>query len=161
MPPGRPTIRTPDVEAFVLTAIAEGKSLRWIGKQLGAPSMSTILRWADQDEAFRKQYAHARAQGLDAVADEMLEIADDGTNDLTTVTDASGNDREVLNVDHVQRSKLRVDTRKWLLSKLAPKKYGDRVATELSGPDGGPVQVQNLADLLRLASTPDTPGADR
>ena len=66
----------------------------------------------------------------------MLEISDDGSRDYTATEDGD----EIPNHEHIQRSRLRVDSRKWLASKLAPKKYGDRLAAELSGPDGGPIQ---------------------
>jgi hypothetical protein len=79
--------------------------------------------------------------------DELLEIADDGTND--TYEDVDGNPR----TDHdvIARSKLRVDTRKWYLAKSMPKLYGERVALEHSGPNGVPIQVtQTLEDAELL-----------
>jgi hypothetical protein len=63
-----------------------------------------------------------------------LKISDDGRNDYTETEDG-----EVPNHEHIQRSRLRVDSRKWLASKLVPKKYGDKVSAEVSGPDGGPI----------------------
>ncbi len=71
--------------------------------------------------------------------EEMLEIADDGAND--TYLDKDGNEK--VNVDIVQRSRLRVDARKWALARMSPRRYGDRVATEISGPNGGPIQVED------------------
>lgn len=67
---------------------------------------------------------------MDRMAEEILQIADDGRND--TYEDADGHERT--DSDVIQRSRLRVDTRKWLMSKLAPKKYGDK--TLLTGADG-------------------------
>ena len=69
------------------------------------------------------------------------DIADNGENDYMK---RSGKDQEpgyVVNGEAIQRSRLRVDARKWLLSKLAPKKYGDKIETTLQGPDGGAIQV--------------------
>lgn len=101
------------------------------------PGESTVRDWVRQDPSFSAQYAIARDMGLDAMAEETLEIADDGSND--TYTDDEGN--EAVNHDVIQRSRLRVDTRKWFLSKLAPKRYGDKQQHEVSGPGGGPIET--------------------
>jgi hypothetical protein len=69
--------------------------------------------------------------------DDMLVIADDGTND--TYVDGEGNERT--DYDVIARSKLRIDTRKWWLARVAPKFYGDRISHELTGKDGGPIEV--------------------
>lgn len=99
------------------------------------------MRWLEAHEDFREKYARARADQADFLAEEILQIADDGLND--TYTDEEGNVRT--NQDVIARSRLRVDSRKWYASKLLPKKYGDRVQQEVSGPDGGPVQVTDPA----------------
>lgn len=87
---------------------------------------------------FLKQYARAKEESADAMAEEMLDIADDGTNDWMARSEQRGGGYE-LNGEHIQRSRVRIDTRKWLASKLKPKKYGEKV--EHTGPDGGPVQI--------------------
>ncbi len=80
------------------------------------------------------------------MAEDLLEIADDGTNDWMERTNANGDVTSVTaNGEAIQRSKLRVDTRKWLLSKMIPEKYGDRVLTELTGKDGGPIKVADVS----------------
>ena len=79
---------------------------------------------------------------MEAWADEITEISDDGTNDWMTIQ-RGGEAVEVENKEVLNRSRLRVDTRKWLMSKIAPKKYAERIAH--TGPTGeGPVQVQWL-----------------
>ena len=94
------------------------------------PDKSTILRWLDAHAEFRDQYARAREAQADHFAEEILEISDDGTNDW--MRRQQGEDTvEVANHEHISRSKLRVDARKWLMSKMAPKKYGDKL--ELAG----------------------------
>ena len=80
------------------------------------------------DDDFRTKYAHARDMGLDAMADDLLDIADDGTNDWGC--DSKGNPKP--DIDHIRRSALRVDARKWYLAKLAPKRYGDRLDVNAS-----------------------------
>ena len=81
-------------------------------------------------QGFAAHYAKARDAGLEEMADELLEITDDASNDWMERHDPD-NPGFALNGEHVQRSRLRVDTRKWILSKLAPKRYGDRL--ELGG----------------------------
>lgn len=117
----------------VYALMADGKSLRAIGKMDGMPSAKSIQEWIikypDQEGEL---YARARDLQAEAIAGEMLEISDDSSGDLVTVEE---NGRTITRVDqeNIQRSRLKVDTRKWLLSKLAPKKYGDRVEVEHSG----------------------------
>jgi hypothetical protein len=116
------------------------------------PDKSTVLRWLLRDEqsAFRDQYARAREAQADCDADEIIEIADDTTRDVTTI-ERDGKDVEVVNHEHIQRSRLRVDARKWRAAKMAPKKYGDKVALEHTGKDGkdlpvGQVTIIQLPD---------------
>jgi hypothetical protein len=128
MPAGRPTIFNKELADTVCARIAEGESLRSICADPEMPSVSSIIRWLlDEDKKeFWVQYAHARAAQAELMFDELLEIADDGSNDYMTIVKGSETynveDREVTN-----RSKLRVDTRKWYLSKVLPKKFGDKL----------------------------------
>lgn len=116
------------------------------------PADSTVRLWvADDVEGFSAQYARARDTGLDTMADSMLDIADDGSNDWVESNDPD-NPGYRLNGENVQRSKLRVDARKWYLSKLAPKKYGDKTSMELTGADGGPLQITDTERAARLAA---------
>ena len=85
------------------------------------PCRPTISDWVIKDlDGFANQYAQARNDGLDVMADEVQEIADIGSGDTP-------------------RDRLRFDARRWYLSKLAPKRYGERLIQEHTGPDGGPV----------------------
>lgn len=123
--------------------LAEGESLRSICKDKGMPAMSTVLRWVAENTIFREQYAQAREVGQESIADEIMEISD-----ADAPIDANGR------VDNgwVQQQRLRVDSRKWLLAKQAPKKYGDRVTTELTGADGGAIEITETERLARLKS---------
>lgn len=144
-PTGRPSKFTPELAEAICSLLTQGKSLRAICRDLEeAPSVETVMRWIDQDETFRKQYTRAKLDGLDVMADELLDIADDGLND--TYRDAQGNVRT--DQDVIARSKLRVDTRKWYLSKLAPKKYGEYAKLELTGADNGPLQVEHKGSAI-------------
>jgi hypothetical protein len=134
--PGRPSAYTKALGDSICSQIADGKSLRAICAKTGMPSKSMVLRWLDAESAqqFRDQYARAREAQADLLAEEMLEIADDSSLDV--LTDKDGNERP--NTEFVTRSRLRVDTRKWLASKMAPKRYGDKI--EHTGADGGAIQ---------------------
>lgn len=109
------------------------------------PHVSTVLRWvaAKEHQEFREQYAHAREAGLEQMADEILEIADETAHD-TLLTEHG----ERANNEWIQRSKLRVDARKWILSKQLPKKYGDR--TTLAGDNENPL-MPPIDDTERVA----------
>lgn len=110
----------------ILADISEGLSVRKACKTHKVP-LSTFVQNVDAE-----QYARAREACVDALADELMDIADDGRNDWMEKY-GDGDPGWLINGEHVQRSKLRVDARKWLLSKIAPKKYGDRVEVENSG----------------------------
>lgn len=106
------------------------------------PSEASVRQWAIENrEGFSTQYAQARELGYQTMADELIEIADDGTNDWMLRQDKSGQTQEVVDSEHINRSRLRVDTRKWLLSKALPKLYGDKLSAELTGKDGGPIET--------------------
>ena len=98
-------------------------SLRSALELENTPSSATFYKWIQEDKNKLKQYAHACNVRADLIFDEMLDIADDGSNDFML----NRNGDEVLNGEHVQRSKLRIDARKWALSKMNPKKYGDKL----------------------------------
>jgi hypothetical protein len=96
-------------------------------------------------------YTAAREAQADYIAEELLEIADNATNDWMERRRENGSITMVLNGEHVQRSRLRIDTRKFLLAELQPKKYADHVTTAVTGPDGGAIRIERgfsaLTDL--------------
>lgn len=117
--------------------LAEGRSLRSICRDDDVPvSESLVRKRVIRNAEWGTRYASARDVGLDAMSDEMLDIAHDGSNDWMTIETDKGNIKEVTNHEHVTRSRLRVDTLKWHLSKLAPKRYGDRITQDVTSSDG-------------------------
>lgn len=138
MPGGRPTDYGPEVVGIICSELAQGKSLREICRREDMPALSSVFLWLSKHKEFSEQYTRAREAGVEALAEETLEIADEASNDWMERNDPD-NPGYVVNGEHIQRSRLRVDTRKWLLSKIAPKKYGDKVTNEHTGPDGGPI----------------------
>lgn len=149
-------IRRAAAQKMICDRLSEGVSLRSTLAAEGMPSMSTVFRWLAADPAFREQYACARAMQADALFDEILDIADDGTNDWIERRREDGSTETVLDHEHVQRSKLRVDARKWMASKLAPKKYGDDLMLRHADADGGPLDLNDEARAVRLASIFDS-----
>jgi hypothetical protein len=141
---GRPAIWTQEMADKVCEQLAEGDSLRTVCTSDDMPSMSTVFKQLRIDPEFAQQYANAKEQGAIAMFEEMMDIADDGTNDFMLRKDESGGDTGFYfeNKEALARSRLRVDTRKWALSKLAPKKYGDKIQTELSGS----LSITNMSD---------------
>lgn len=94
----------------------------------------TVWTWLDNDPKFQQDYARAKEAQSDYLVDEMLDIADDISQDEMQAIDADGNVSTRVNKEYVQRSRLRLDTRKWIASKLKPKKYGEKL--ELGTGDG-------------------------
>ena len=137
---GRPSIYSQEITTAICARIAEGVSLRKICEMDGMPAKPTVFNWLARYPEFVDQYTRAKQQGAEVMAEELLEIADDGTNDWIEKLDKDGNPiGEMLNHEHVQRSKLRIDTRKWLLAKLQPKKYGEKIDLNHGGQEGNPV----------------------
>lgn len=129
----RPSSFTQEQADLICGKLASGQSLRSICEDAGLPDRTTVFRWLRDIESFRNQYMRAREDQADAIFDEMLEIADDGEFDYETKTRDDGSEYEAVNHDHIQRSKLRIEARKWVLGKMAPKKYGERQQIEHSG----------------------------
>ena len=116
----------------ILLEIMKGRSLTAILKteeRGNLPSKVTFFEWLKEDEELTNQYARATEVRADIIFDDILAIADENTND----TSINENGIEVVNNDVIQRSRLRIDARKWVLSKLNPKKFGDKIQTEHSG----------------------------
>ena len=120
--------------------ISSGRSLRSICADEGMPDKATVFRWLAAHEGFRDQYARAREAQADAMLEDILEIADDGLND--SYTDENGHERT--NQDVIARSRLRVDARKWAMSKMAPKKYGEK----LDLTHGGKIEVTEIVQRI-------------
>lgn len=131
----RPTIYTDELAVRICELMEGGESLNRICRRPDMPGRSTVHLWLQRNKDFRAMYETAREVMLDLMADELLEIADDSAGDVKF--DSDGNPRP--NNEFINRSRLRVDTRKWILSKLLPKKYGDKITQEVQGAGGEPL----------------------
>jgi hypothetical protein len=154
---------TQDIADTICERIADGESLRSICADEAMPSTSTVCKWLAAEPSFSEQYARARELQADALFDEILEIADDGTNDWMerkNADDQSIGWRE--NGEALRRSQLRVDARKWMAGKLQAKKYGDKLDLNHSGTIGTMSEDQvnaRLAELLGKAGGAGATGA--
>jgi hypothetical protein len=97
------------------------------------PDKSQVFKWLRTKEEFRDQYARAKQESADAMAEDILDIADDGTNDWIEAERKDGSTYMIVDHEHIQRSRLRVDTRKFLMAKMKPKVYGDKLDVTSDG----------------------------
>lgn len=146
---GRPSSFSQETADAICDRLSAGETLRAICRDDAMPDQTTVFRWIRTLDDFRQQYALARETQADTWADELVEIADDGTNDYVRRNHGEDDEGWRVNGEHIQRSRLRVDARKWLMSKSAPKKYGEKITSEIGGIDGKPIEVSAVTDLDR------------
>lgn len=129
---------TPEIAAAICARLAAGESLRAICRDPGMPAPSTVIDWvlADQD-GFAARYDRARQIQAHLLADEIVEIADDSSQDW----EEGEGGKPVVSRDAINRSRLRVDTRKWYLTKILPKVYGDKVDVNHGGQADNPFKA--------------------
>ena len=116
---------SPELFSRICEEIAAGKTVRAALIAAEGPSWEGFRKWLQKPELVA-QYAHAMELRAEAMAEELIEIADDGANDWME-SNHPDNPGYKANGEHQARSRLRVDTRKWLMSKMYPKKYGDKI----------------------------------
>jgi hypothetical protein len=113
----------------VCELISEGNSLRSITRiDKSLPPRQTINQWIREDKNIASQYARATEERAVTIFEDILDIADNQQDDIVELEDG----RQVVNHNVIQRDKLRVDSRKWMLSKMMPKKYGDKLEVDQS-----------------------------
>lgn len=146
---GRPAVFDRDIAEAILLRLADGESLRSICCDQEMPARTTVYSWIMEDtDGFADHYARARELQADSHADDIIDIADDGSNDWMERRREGGSVDQVVDHEHIQRSKLRVDARKWAASKLKPKRYGERIDhTSSDGSMSPPTLNDFYADL--------------
>lgn len=138
-PRGQLTVHTPEAAEEICLRLSQGQTLRSICKDDHLPAESTVRLWVlDDRNGFAAHYARARNLGLDCMADYALTVARDGKGDEYDPETGK------INQESYQRSRLHVDTLKWYLSKLAPKRYGDKL--QHTGPEGGAIRFSAMSD---------------
>jgi hypothetical protein len=119
---------------LICDKLTEGLSLRRICKSEEFPNASTVYVWLDRFPAFAEQYARAREAATEDMLEEMLEIADDPLLEA-------------------QDKRVRIDTRKWAMGKLKPKKYGEKQTVDVGNKDGEALKVEGNVDTAALVSS--------
>jgi hypothetical protein len=156
----RPSTYTEEIADKICARIASGESVLSIAKDPEMPASSTIyLLLLDEDKKlFSEKYDKARIAQADHYFDQLLEIADDGTNDTITRATGDGETYEVANTEFIQRSRLRVDTRKWYLSKIMPKKYGEKLDVTSDGESITNVNINVITKSTSQSATDEESG---
>ncbi|HDX5565774.1 TPA: DNA-binding protein [Escherichia coli] len=148
---GRPHGYTEEKALEICELVADGQSINKISKMPGMPTRSTILKWFRDVPEFSDMYIRAKEIGFEVLADEIIDIADAAEN---------------IKTEELRRHQLMIETRKWLLAKLQPRKYGERVTQEIVGnKEEAPVQVETsqttvLEIIDQLNKEYDTHGDD-
>lgn len=124
---GRPTTYSDETVTEICRQIAEGRSLTSICKVDGMPDITTVYEWQRKHPEFSQRYAKARQDAADTLADEILRISDE----LEHATDPI----------QIQAARLRVESRRWIASRLKPQTWGDKVQAEITGADGAPLPL--------------------
>lgn len=180
----RPSSYSKKIDDIICQRIADGESVLSIGSDKSMPAKSTIIRWLlanktiknDNGEEisvpthpeFQANYARARLISYQLMADELMDIADDGRNDYMDRLNKNGDEERVVDHEHIQRSRLRCDKRQWFLSKVLPKMYGDNIHVTQDVTHKGTIehkaadsmnfgQVRDQRQKLRVVGSSETP----
>jgi len=128
---GRPTTYTMELALEICDLIADGTPLVKICEAVGMPDRSTVRKWRIENEQFSTMYAQAREEFADSLVDQILPLADESRLGVKTKNGPNG--IEETTGDMVERTRLQLDSRKWLASKILPKKYGEKLDIEHKG----------------------------
>ena len=133
-----------EVAAQICARIANGTSLSKVCRDKEMPSRPTFFEWVAAHPELAEMYRIAIQCRAHGIFEEILEIADTPQEGVK-IKESDKNGLEKMTGDMIDHRRLRVDARKWILARMDPTRYGDRVSTELTGKDGGPVQLENAA----------------
>ena len=145
----RQSKRTPEVEERIIDGLSNGTALRVLCREEGMPAWRTVYDWMNADADLAARVERARDLGFEALAEDILDIADN--------TKAIG--------DHVQLAKMRIDTRLKLLACWSPKRYGTKQTLDVGNKDGETLKIDANVDNIALtkkigALIAQQPGAD-
>lgn len=131
---GRPTIYSQELADIICEQLAMGISMRTVCKSDGMPAMASVFKWLRENKEFSQQYAKAKEESSDAMAEDLLHIADTPVMGEIKTIKPDGS-VEIKQDEMLGHRRLQVDTRKWLMSKMKPKKYGDKIDHTTNGKD--------------------------
>lgn len=143
-----PSKMTPSCIEEILERITRGESVTSIGKDPHLPTASTIWHWVRKNEDFARLYAEAKKLQMDMYAEDIINIADDSVGDIRMAYDKFGNKVPEVNYEAVKRSELRVKARQWLMERLAPKKYNERILSEAGATDANAPRVNATIKIM-------------
>src|SRR6185369_16989357 len=133
---GRPTDFTQELADRICAELAEGKSLRSVCLAEEMPDKSTVFRWLRRNNDFQDQYARAKEEAADALAEEILDLSDAAISVIKSGAEKKSG-------AYAQAVRLQVDTRKWIMSKMKPKKYGEALDLTTKGGEIKNVNIIN------------------
>lgn len=139
-------MKTPEILDEICERLTNGEPLRAVCRDEHMPSWRTVYDWINADKDFAARIEHARQMGADAIADDIITMLDEPPERTGTQFG------DKVDGGHVQWQKNRVEQRLKLLAKWHPKKYGDKTAMELTGADGGPVQITDTERAAKIAA---------
>lgn len=117
---GRPTTYTKELADLICERLALGESIRTVCKGKDMPAISSVFKWFREHEGFSEQYARAKEESADAMFEDIQDISDEG---IDVIKKGAAKKSGAL----AQIVRLKVDTRKWMMSKMKPKKYGEKL----------------------------------
>src|ERR1700761_1148494 len=160
-PAERPRKPTPALLDAICERLAGGQTGAEVCRDPAMPTWALLCTWRQKDAAFDKRYWVARKQGCEFHADEIITIADDGSNDYVERKLKDGGTRLIWDRESFERSRLRVDARKWTASRILRHLFGERAEVAVSTPDGVQLDVgikQTLIDsIVALVRPKDDP----
>lgn len=150
-PTGRPEIYTKELAAAICAELAQGKSLRTVCADPDMPAISTVFLWFPKHKGFSEQYAHAKEASADAMHEELSDLGDQA------ISLALANTGPVSNAV-VNAVKLKADNLKWSMSKMKPKRYGEKLDLTSDGKKL-PTPIMKINGLRRDDSNKENIGA--
>lgn len=136
---GRPTLYSPELATKICKRLAAGESLSAICREENSPSIEAVSQWLLDYEDFRQMYATARRHSADLMAEDILDIAS--------------------NQPDVNRARLMIDTRKWIMARMQPRKYGDNIDMTSGGAPIS-ISIDAIIGLMQQAKPPALPAEE-
>jgi hypothetical protein len=137
---------TAEIADRILDELMSGRPLGDICNAPDMPSAGSVRRWIRDDrEDFAARYQQARETGWQAIGEQLLNIVDDRRNDWIVRYREDGTTQKILDPQRVNRAQLRFKARRWLLSRMLPKTFGDRLER-----DAGRERNSDMAEILKL-----------
>jgi hypothetical protein len=147
---GRPYLYSEKITDAICERLAKGDSLADICREVAMPTATSVYHWLNIHPGFSEKYARARVVQADVLFDQIIKIADTPVIGIKTITKPTGT--ETTEGDMIEHRRLQVDARKWVASKLAPKKYGEKVTQEIIGDANNPIAVKDVSPRELIAS---------